>query len=106
MSAITGELGRQAATQLRRDGRCRQDMPDPSWCARCICGVREPLPDVVGQVSLLDEDVYPAGCGVVTATHPSRCRCRPGCLTGIEAGEPIVRGAGGWALLEHAEDVA
>jgi hypothetical protein len=113
VSAVTGDLGRHAGEQLRRDGRCKQDMPDPAWCAKCICGVRTPLPDSdvpehFGQTSLLDgDDVYPAAPGeTVTANYAARCRCRPGCLAIISRGDAIVRVPSGWALLEHSESAA
>lgn len=77
--------------------RCLQDMPDPAWCAHCICGARAKLPDV----EPLDEP-YPAARGTATvANYPSRCHHRPGCLAGIDPGDEIVRVDNGWALLEH-----
>jgi hypothetical protein len=108
MSVVTGALGREVARQLRDEGRCLQDMPDPAWCANCICGVRAKHPDVeavtAGQTSLLEEP-YPTVRGGVTGAHyPARCRCRPGCLSAIETGDEICRVDDGWALLEHTRE--
>lgn len=100
MSDVTATIGVQARQELARDGRCQQDMPSPDWCAHCICGIR-PKPKEVRLPAVT------VGLAVV-ANFPGRCKCRPGCLSSIDAGDSILRVLDdeGWALLEHTEDAS
>lgn len=61
------------------------------------------LLEVDGQTALLDAAPFRADITTTIAPRPSRCRCRPACLSVINLGERVAAVRGGWALLEHTE---